>query len=685
IALAPLALLYFEKTVRGEREGRPEIFYILIMAAVTWTNYYIAMLIDIFLVLYFFAVTAENFKGIKETLLSLIRFGVSSVLAAGLAAVLLIPEWAVIRGTSFSGNSLPDHIEFYMQIPTLILRSFPAVGIETGLGHEPGTYATVAVIMLLPLFFMNGRIRPVNKITRGLLILFFYFSFNTNILEFIWHGFNYPDSIPARQTFLLIILLISAGYEALEGMEDTGAVKAGIAVLFTALLYAVCLIFCRDDSHADIYTWILGAVFTALYAVIMILFVFFRTEYMKWGIYCFMMIVVFELAINLNITSPRDVSREGYFTDVMSYRKLAREAEKDDPLNLGCFTRFDTVDENIRNISCLSGYHDASYFSSTIDNGAEDFYKDFGMKASKVHYMGEGLTPFTSAIMGIGYVLADEYRNNQTDYDIATYIGEEGDDYLYKCLFALPFGYTVPEGYYGFDDDDRGVADPLDRQNKTAIKLGGDEIFHPVDSIYIEEDYGKAVITVPEDGHYYAWTEDDIDTIKEYTDFSEDEYGRFEDLRYDSIMDLGRLEKGGTVTLYTDEESEVEHLDIVLYRFEPNAMRALCEELSSGSFTLTGFKDDRIEALADIPSGRELVLAVPLSVGWTISLDGEQMMTPDEFYGLFIKLDIPEGIHHIELEYNIPLFGIGMTVSVVSLIIILLYILYPKIQVIMHR
>ncbi|MBO5552148.1 MAG: YfhO family protein, partial [Lachnospiraceae bacterium] len=663
IALAPLAVMYLECLIKEIDTKKSVLKYILVMAFITWTNYYIAMITDIFFMVYFLVVAVESFRGIKALLLSLFRFAAASVTAAAVTAVLLIPELQIIKGTSFAGNSLPEELKFYMTPAELMLRSLAAVDVETGLGHEPGTYASLALLIFLPLFFFNKEILLRHKLARGGLIIFFYLSFNLNILEFIWHGFNYPDSIPARQAFLLIITLLTIAYESLEGIAYMKKPYLAAGGLFPAAILIICLLFCREEEHADIYTFVISGIFTALYFIFLLLYIFAEREFAKWGFYSAAFTLVFELLLNFSLTSQRDIKRDSYFRHMESYRELAAEAEKLEPLNQGLFTRLDIVDENIRNMSSMAGFYDASYFSSTIEGGVEDFYRKFGMKASKVHYMAEGITPFTQALLGVHYLLADDFRNNETDYDIAFYKGEAEEDYLYECLFKLPFGYTVPKGYYGFGEDDDSIADPLDRQNKVSMKLGGDEVFLTVEDEYKSESDGRCEISIPEDGHYYAYAEAEAETITEYVSFSDGVYGEFEDMDYESVMDLGRLEKGSEVVLEADEDHSDKKPGIRLYRFDPVNMQELEDRLSESSLTLTGFEEDHIEGIVDMQEGRELVLCVPLSSGWSVVLDGKDRLEPESFYGLFMKLDIPEGVHHLSLDYHIPGLGAGLLVS----------------------
>ncbi|MEI3166709.1 MAG: YfhO family protein [Lachnospiraceae bacterium] len=42
----------------------------------------------------------------------------------------------------------------------------------------------------------------------------FFASFSINVLNFIWHGFHYPNSLPCRQSFIYIFLMLLICYRA---------------------------------------------------------------------------------------------------------------------------------------------------------------------------------------------------------------------------------------------------------------------------------------------------------------------------------------------------------------------------------------------------------------------------------------------------------------------------------------
>ena len=70
-----------------------------------------------------------------------------------------------------------------------------------------------------------------------------------------------------------------------------------------------------------------------------------------------------------------------------------------------------------------------------------------------------------------------------------------------------------------------------------------------------------------------------------------------------------------------------------------------------------------------MPAGEKLFLALPSSKDWKVLLDGEGPIKQESFYGLFMVLAVPEGLHHISLTYHIPYFTEGLVLSVFSLFV----------------
>ena len=90
----------------------------------------------------------------------------------------------------------------------MIARHIGNIQTETGLEHWPNIYCGVAVLMFFLLYLCCAKVSVREKAVYCGLILFFFASFSVNVLNFVWHGFHYPNSLPCRQSFIYIFLML---------------------------------------------------------------------------------------------------------------------------------------------------------------------------------------------------------------------------------------------------------------------------------------------------------------------------------------------------------------------------------------------------------------------------------------------------------------------------------------------
>ena len=98
---------------------------------------------------------------------ALIRFSIYSLLAGGMAAILLLPELAALKFTEFSDINFPNKIKTYFSMIDMIARHCFNVTVETGLDHWPNIYCGVAVFFLLPLYVMQKKDTNKRKSTKA--------------------------------------------------------------------------------------------------------------------------------------------------------------------------------------------------------------------------------------------------------------------------------------------------------------------------------------------------------------------------------------------------------------------------------------------------------------------------------------------------------------------------------------
>ena len=96
----------------------------------------------------------------------------------------------------------------------MIARHIGNVETEIGLDHWPNIYCGVAVFLFFLMYLACKKIAVKEKAVYCGLLLIFFASFSINALNFIWHGFHYPNSLPCRQSFIYIFLMLFICFRA---------------------------------------------------------------------------------------------------------------------------------------------------------------------------------------------------------------------------------------------------------------------------------------------------------------------------------------------------------------------------------------------------------------------------------------------------------------------------------------
>ena len=647
VILLPLIVLGLERLVREGRCG----LYCVTLALSIYTNYYLSIMICIFLALYFLILLALN--GVK--LRTIGNFVLFSLLAAGMAAVLLIPEAAAILQTDFGDVDFPDTVDSYFPVLDILARHFLCVDTERGLDHWPNIFCGSAVLLLVPMYALNERISLRERLCRLALAGFFLFSFGTNLLDFVWHGLNFPDSLPARQSFLYIFLILTMCFEVLVHLDETRPQL----ILYGCLIAVGFILFCEKFvEHEDFRhgAKVLTLLAVVGYGALLYLYRTRRDAKARSRLKIIALAAALaELGVNTGATSIWNTDREEYLGQQADYRALYESVKEP-----GDFFRLEKFSRRTKNDGTLTGYPTASVFSSTMNSRVMDLYDRLGMRHSKVYYGFDGATAFTSALLNVKYMFGDSAGYENVLY---TQTAKSGEVYLYRCNRALPFGYTAP---VGFDLSDGFTDRGLELQNRMARQLGaGDDLFEEKQT---DTPVSRVVFSAPEPGIYYGiLTRSGTAQITCVGGSAGEE--EFSDLKKGSVLYLGYLEEGQTVTLKNgDEEDETEEIALDIYRMNEEVLDQVLDTLSKQHLENVSWESDRISG--DITMEREgrLILSVPYEDGWHVRING-QTAPRTTFGGCLMAFDLEPGTYHIEMRYAPPGLKAGAAVSAGSAVL----------------
>lgn len=656
--LAPLILLGLERLVL---EGRPGLYCVTLFLSIL-SNYYLSIMICIFLVLYFFTLLPQIWEGpsIRANLPCLgraaLQFFLYSLLAGGMAAVLLIPEMTALFSTEFSQSTFPKKTTWYFPFSDVLARHCVGVERETGLDHWPNLFCSSAVFFLLPLYAFHRQIPLKEKLPRLLLCAFLIVSFCVNKLTFVWHGFNYPDSLPCRQSFLYILLVLTMGYEVVQKKEGFSLSDLS-RCLFFALLFLLFSEKMVDDDAFSPEVFLLTGALVLAYALLLYAYKKYDSpsavRLRRVMAITALGLVTFEATFNMASTGFSTTGRSAYLNKISPCKQLAARTKEADP----GFYRFEKFGRTTKNDGALGDYPTASLFSSTANADISAWYDRMGMSESKVFYCFDGQTPLSAALLNVRYLFSS---NDQEDPFLYTPVDSQDDITLYRCNYTLPAGFILDDAWnLNSASLEKSCAQPFELQNRMVASCGVSE--NLFDMIPVWEDDGRADFSPETAGHYYAYcSRSDVDEVK----LSSDSLNKtFSKVHYDYILDLGYHEAGDHILLENEEEGD---LGLYVALLNTDALGRALEIIGQQPFVVDSWDATHINGSVTVRTPGTLVLSVASEPGWTLQVDGKKVPV-SSYDDMFLAVPLEAGSHLISLSYKTPGLAAGVPISIISL------------------
>lgn len=651
LVLLPLIALGLERLVKRRRV----IMYTISLAVAILSNYYISIMICIFLVLYFiYLVLCEaEFKNFRRFLNVLGRFALYSVLAAMMAAITVLPAFINLFSTASGDFNFPTTLRFYFNFLEMIAHATMNVEPTVLSGYIPNIYCTIGLFMLIPLYVICRKINVKVKIGKVALMAIFLFSFSMNIPTYIWHGFHYPNSLSSRQSFIYIFLVLAMAYEivvkvkSLKYLEISGCFMAGFLAI-----YGLQVLFGSED-----YTLIMSsisALFLTLYFIWMMLKKSARVAPVIMSI-AFIVVALAEAMINTNTTGYTTTNRTVYMQDNADYTELLSKIDDDG------FYRVEKVIRRTKNDGAWLNYRSASEFSSTTLKGISDFYETMGMQGSTNSFSYYGHTPLTTAILGVKYELAASEQHDS----LQTLVASQNGYYLYENKYSLSLGFMVDSL---FENVHLSGETPFVVQNLYASEATGvTNLFVTQSSVGGENPEFMANA----DGRGYIYIDTKLKSAQVIIErggsiVSDSSYTSLENKQ---LVDIGDVEKGDKVSVKSTDD-DVDTIDVYPAVMDYDKFDKVMEVLGKETFEVTSFDDTYVSGKVTASENQMLLTSIPYYKGWEVYVDGVKTDAV-AFKDAFIAVKLTPGEHTVEFRYHSP----GLTAAVlISIFAIALFV-----------
>lgn len=678
----PLIMLGINKLVDDEKP----IFYTIFLSIMLIANYFIAYMICIFAVMYFFGYLFYRYGfSLKKTYKKIILFILFSILAAALVSFALIPLYKALSSISATSDSFPE-LTLQFKFHELLFNHLTGVNRTVFASDElplPNVYAGLLTFTGVILFFINKKINIRAKLLAFLILLIFVLSFNINSLDFIWHAFHVPNDLPWRYSFIYVFIFITIGYYGILRIKDLK--KSSVFASAFISLIIILLAYKFSFKNIDFDRTIINIIFVLLY-----LLIFLFTQFKKINkkiIYA--LIIIFVSAeciygIDYNWNIDHDIAT--FMSDKNTYEKLISETtSKDNDLY-----RMEKTDYLTLNDAAWYNYKGISTFTSMAYESVSKFQRKLGLSGNNInsYYYKYYNTPIYNTMFDIKYLMGSYIEN-----PYYSYLKTDGKVDLIKYNYSSSLLYGVdkkikgyyPEEYNPFKNQSDfvslttnttdiytdvlvknvigGEITPSDFKNNSngefnyILDDGQDSITFMLDNKVNQNIYlyinGSNVNGFEVDDKYYSITSDEYYTV-----------------------DVGTKEIGDVkVKINFKDNNDDGIIKFYAYAIDDDKFKEFYNEINKNILKVTSYSDTLIEGDVTLKSDKVMLSTIAYDIGWKVYVDGKSVDTY-KIADSYLAFDIKKGSHKIKLVYYPDGMKLGVITSFISLAIIFIYAIF---------
>lgn len=700
VMLLPLIILGLRYLMRDKKP----LLYCISLFLCVWSNYYAAYFICLFLILYFPVCYMTVFQraSLRNAWSSVWRFALYSVIGGGMSAILVYPTWIALKQSSATGDTFPKDYALTQNMFDFLGRFFLTSNpnIREGMAN---VYCGVLVFLFIPMYFICSRIRLREKIGYGILLLILYFSFASRVLNFIWHGFHFPNQIPYREAFLMSFILVLMAFKVLRNLKSFTANEITLSVA-AVLAYIVLY-----EKFADDREWILSLLLTAAFVIaygIVFRIILMQQRSLRVQKRLLVAVIAVELIVATQVTVGL-VSMNESFTGWDFYGKKSTQVtdfieKQEDSGEKGTFIRSEIYPAFISNQTALYHLKGMSVFTSTADESFVTFLKTLGFHNNGINGVRNyGLTEVTASLFGIRYLI--DVSGDAAVPTGFTTIPDTGDLEITENEDALSVGYMVSPDVAAFSPQSKN--NPFITTNLFLQSLGVNPVYSP--EVLINQTLTNAALSSGngEFGYAFNITTEKVKTIINvkpnakvtgshlymYVQSTEapsvmvsgtnpdtaETSSTSQEARTGQIIDLGtydpKMEQ--TVRLTWDSPSSGQ-VTVICYSINDDAYKGMLSALGTSQLAITSYSSTHLNGIVNAASDGVLFLTIPMDNGWSAKVDGqaaEILNIGDAFMGL----DLTRGSHEISLTYAPDGISLGSKISLASLALLLILYFVP--------
>lgn len=683
VALLPLCILGLHKIL----DGRSGVFYTVCLALVVFINYYMAIMVCIFIlfyypVLYFIKVQGESAGHFFKTTGRAVGYSLLGVL---MSAVMLLPTWMSMQSTYYISADMPEKTELYNDLLDILNQMLPNAELTYREGL-PNLYCGMFVVILLVFYWISRTIPLREKLLNGAFLVFLIFSLNINKLDFIWHGFHFPNQLPYRYTFMICFLLIAMAYQVFQRVDEIRVNHLWILLAAGGGYYLLAQkILTEHIKDLDLFVYS-GLAWLALYVAILILY---KKGRLPKNLLLILTVILLtcEMASNTctSIDQVGTTQRSNYYANEADIAKLVKKTEGTD----GRFGRTEMNDNYILNCPAMYHYKGISQFSSSLNANATALMEHIGVEGApdKNRFNYNQTDPVTNAMLNIRYLIGKNLPIDDSDFK---QIAKSGNSRLYESIYPLSIGYMTADTIRTWNYEQENPFMVLDDYVRAVTQNKYTSVFMEIEPVDVsaanielsstgdgmwdstlknETKKSKTILTyqAQQAGKQYLFIEaDDADAITVSQENKDDKI----EIRNDcgSIVNLGEMDSGTEFTV-TIEYKEGKGGSVVSHvcTMDEAVWQDAYKMLSASMLDVTDYGDSCLKGTINVQEDGVFVTSVPYEAGWKLKVDGHTREINELIGGAWISTSLSAGEHQIELSFRPPGLIAGLLITLASI------------------
>ncbi len=696
--------------------GKYKLF-VVSLAMTLMSNYYIGYMVCIYTAAYFmyyyFAHNEDNRNNPAREkghfVRSFGRIAGFSALAIGISMVIVACAYYSLQ---FGKNefSTPNFaLTQQFDILDLFSKFYPASYDTVRPEGWPFVYCGLITVILLPCYFLSKKFSLRERCASAIFIFFFFISFIASTIDIIWHGFQRPNWLNYRYSFMLCFFLIVLAYKAFSDLRHVSKKSILASGAFWGLILIILQAMDYENLH-DIETVWLSLFCILAYVIILTIG---KRSYFKNTVSLVLAVVVCLEIYCSGLMNCVDFGADVIYTKYSSYnnfmddiRPIVQLVQENDK----SFYRMektvhrktnDNLALNIRGLSCST---------STLNRDTISFLSAMGYtaRAHWTKYMGGN--PVNDSLVGLKYIIS---KDDLSEYYEPAYVLDEYTAYYNPYHLSIGYGVSsaieefimIPDKNIG---ETEAYSNPFDRINSLlAAMLGEDQPVNVFVPLELAEG-GEASVSNGTlgyiAGHHKVSPSGQLSCSVSYT-FSNPEYQELffylpSDYQREASLKINGIGKGTffdgenwRIISFGWQESGSIKLDITLkddvlyvkdgipmiYYIDFDVLKDVMSRLAGTQIVLDDeYTESHLKGTLNVTENNQtMLLTIPYDEGWHIKIDGQEIEYFEALDSL-IGFNVSAGEHTIDIEYMPKAFSLGLTVSILSLLLFVLIIIFEK-------